>query len=99
MRTPDHENSWGVFSTMFDLSTINFHTIILNGVPGGTVGSDTCTDVMNGFHCGYDGKSRNILRTVAGGAAMMMSVLIDGMGGGSCMLVVRYLYINIYLFM
>lgn len=48
-------------------------------VPGAAAGSETVAVVMNGFHCGYEGKSRMIPRTVEGGAAMMMSVRMVGM--------------------
>jgi len=47
-------------------------------VPGAAAGSETCTEVMNGFHCGYDVKSRITLRTTDGGAAMVMVVVMDG---------------------
>ena len=45
-------------------------------VPG--VGSGGSTEVTNLFHDGKDAKSSQAARTVDGGAAMMMLVLMEG---------------------
>jgi len=47
-------------------------------VPGVGSGVGGSTEVMNLFHEGKDGKSSHAARTVDGGAAMMMLVLIEG---------------------
>lgn len=50
--------------------------------PGDKAGSEGSIFVMNLFHSGYEGKSRKALRTMDGGALMVMFVWIEGIVGG-----------------
>src|SRR5579859_4491126 len=73
---PSQLNRSDVLSTTFGRIVV-FRPTNSNGVPGliSVLPSATFIDVMNGFHCGYDAKSKNTSRTRSGEASISISVL------------------------